>query len=97
MTTISTLKFMPYAQAKVYTEGDNAVLRSYQTTVAVINGGYAFCYGLYSQTTRKHISAFARQFGLSYDIFKKCYTKNLMYNIQLQCFISMETGEIVEG
>jgi hypothetical protein len=97
MTIISNLKFMPYAKAKVFTEGDNAVLRSYQTTVAVINGGYAFCYGLYSRTTIRHISAFAKQFGLSYYIFKKCYKENLMYNINLKCYVSMETGEIVEG
>jgi hypothetical protein len=97
MTTISSLKFMPYAQAKVFIDGQNAVLRSYKTTVAVINDGYAFCYGLYSNTTRRHISAFAKQFGLSYDIFKRCYRENLVYNINLRCFVSIKTGEIMEG
>lgn len=57
-----TLRKMPYAQAKVrdYSDigRDMRVLQSYRTDVVIVNNGYMECTGLYSMTTRKHISAF---------------------------------------
>jgi hypothetical protein len=96
ITKTTTLKFMPYAQARIIHTENSVDLKSYKTVVCGIENGYAYCFGLYSQTTRKHISAFARELGLSYDIFKRCYTDNLLYNIDLKVFISRTTGEIVE-
>lgn len=60
MTT--NLRKMPYAQASVtdYThEGrDLRYLQSYSTIVIWVEDGIMECSGLYSMTTRKHISAF---------------------------------------
>ena len=53
---------MPYAQACVrdYADigEDKRVLQSYWTDVIIVQDGYMECTGLYSMTTRKHISAF---------------------------------------
>ena len=57
-----TLGKMPYAQAKVrdYSDigRDMRVLQSYRTDVVIVDNGMMECTGLYSMTTRKHISAF---------------------------------------
>ena len=57
-----TLRKMPYAQAKTrdYSDigRDMRVLQSYSTDVIIVDNGYLECTGLYSMTTRKHISAF---------------------------------------
>ena len=59
---ITTLKKMPYAQARVrdysYIGRDMRVLQSYATDVIIVDDGLMECTGLYSMTTRKHISAF---------------------------------------
>ena len=63
------LQFMPYASAEVHTfyNGENhknlIVLQSYSTLVAAYDceNRKIYCNGTYSQTTRKHISAFAKQ------------------------------------
>lgn len=72
-----SLKKMPYAQARIYTCPGRVDLVSYTTRVASIiteNGKTRLeCTGLYSATTRKHISAFARQFGFTYEDFKIAY------------------------
>mgnify|MGYP006976589304 FL=1 len=87
--TKSTLKSMPYAQATVITFGNgNITLRSYSTDVIIISDGWMSCTGTYSQTTRKHISAFMREFNLGdYFLAKKLYQENLKLNIH--------TGEIL--
>ena len=66
------LKSMPYASAKVlYTDDGTVLLRSYTTIVAAIDSnGYVYCFWNYSATTRKHLSAFARQYGFTYKVFK---------------------------
>lgn len=77
------LKAMPYAQAWVG-EGDNGmkVLRSYETIVAVVNPeGWLEIFGLYSATTRKHISAFMRELGLTYQMAKAIYENKEEMNI----------------
>ena len=57
-----TLRRMPYAQAKVrdYADigRDMRILQSYRTDVVIVIDGWMECTGLYSMTTRKHISAF---------------------------------------
>lgn len=83
------LSFMPYAQAKVYeyrkNEGCSAnkdILVSYTTQVLEIDYDKCLvtCFGLYSRTTRKHISAFMREKGMNYYIAKDCYEDNMQYN-----------------
>lgn len=90
--TIRKLSAMPYAQAHIeIDENGNAYLYSYVTLVAsVMADGTCFCYGLYSMTTRKHISAFAREYAspLTYYSFKLMYEENISIN----CL----TGEVVE-
>lgn len=94
-----SLEIMPYAQAKVRIyEDSTAVLVSYTTEVAAIDSeGWVKARGLYSMTTRRHISAFAREYRTTYDKLKKCYEQNLTYNIYTGEFVSLTTGEIVEG
>lgn len=57
-----TLRNMPYAQAKVRDYADIGkdlrILQSYSTDVIIVEDGWMECTGLYSMTTRKHISSF---------------------------------------
>lgn len=95
------LSKMPYAQARVAifnssAENPSNMLVSYTTAVAQIRNGYLMVNGLYSRTTRKHISAYVREYAnIDYSIAKRCYTDNLAYNIKEKCFISRETGEVI--
>ena len=88
--TTTTLKFMPYAQAKVKTDDEHIQLISYTTMVIEIDltTGWVNCTGTYSQTTRKHISAFCKEFGygLNYQLIKMLVGQHEIYNIY--------TGEI---
>lgn len=83
------LKFMPYAQATVIiSEKNDITLRSYKTDVVIISDGWMSCTGTYSQTTRKHISAFMKEFNFGdYFLAKKLYQENIKMNIY--------TGEIL--
>lgn len=83
------LKNMPYAQATVIiSEKNDIILRSYATDVVIISDGWMSCTGTYSATTRKHISAFMREFNLGdYFLAKKLYQENIKMNIY--------TGEIL--
>lgn len=73
------LKYMPYSQAYIKRdENGDIYLYSYITCVACIKtNGAIECYGLYSNTTRKHISAFARQFGYNYYDFKNAFLRGI--------------------
>jgi hypothetical protein len=82
------LERMPYAQAHIIRRPNAVILVSYTTRVAAIVGGQLVCNGLYSQTTRKHIGAFCRQFGTDYQTAKMCYEMGVTMDIV--------TGEIVE-
>jgi threonine aldolase len=88
--TIKKLSAMPYAQAHIEIHEDGAVsLFSYVTLVAHITAdGWLTVYGLYSATTRKHISAFMREYAHPCDYYtaKAIYNDNKMINIH--------TGEV---
>ena len=77
------LREMPYAQARVVEEGNNLKLYSYQTLVAEYKDGWIYCYGLYSVTTRRHISKFAKEisFLCTYQLFKMCYEDKIRINL----------------
>ena len=84
------LKAMPYAQAHIIRRTNAIVLVSYTTEVAAIVGGQRIVNGLYSATTRKHISAVCRQFGTDYQTAKKCYLRGLQYDIVTKQFSQRE-------
>ena len=81
------LRSMPYAQAKVRNyadiDRDLIILQSYQTDVIIIENGWLTCTGLYSMTTRKHISAFMREYGngFTFHDVKRCYERHERLNI----------------
>lgn len=80
------LEYMPSAQAGIVVEQDDngteiAFLISYTTMVAWLDGeGWFGCKGLYSATTRRHISAFAREYGLTFYDFKRACEKGVEIN-----------------
>ena len=88
--TIKKLTRMPYAQAHVEIHDGTISLFSYVTLVADIDkDGWLTVYGLYSQTTRKHISAFCREYAnCDYQTAKQIYNDGYKYNIH--------TGEVIE-
>lgn len=91
------LSRMPYAQARVEIGDDGVIcLVSYSTIVIIIDSqGWLSCTGTYSQTTRKHISAFMHEYGngAGYYTAKKCYEDNAIYNIYTGEIISLADGE----
>lgn len=98
----TNLSKMPYAQAKVAVinssrENPQSALISYSTIAAhIIEGGYLIVNGLYSQTTRRHLGAYAKEYAnADYSVVKRCYQKNLAYSIKHKVFISRETGEVI--
>ena len=70
------LRKMPYAQAKIrdYSDigRDMRILQSYFTDVIIVENGIMECTGLYSMTTRKHISAFLWEYypAVSFNMVK---------------------------
>ena len=87
MTTSSTLKLMPYAQAHIIRRPNCITLVSYRTEVAEIRGGVLTVYGLYSRTTIRHISCFMKELGLDYSIAKYCYTHHVRFDIATKKYI----------
>ena len=78
------LAFMPYASAGVCFQDNCIYLVSYVTPVIKIDeNGWLTCTGTYSATTRKHISAFIKEYanGLSYYDIKASYEKHYAINI----------------
>ncbi len=90
--TVKPLRFIPHGQARVITDYDDnnrieqRILRSYDTDVITLKYEYgtseSYCImtvtGLYSMTTRKHISAFMREFTpFDYSTAKEAYIKNI--------------------
>ena len=87
---IRKLKYCPYGQAHVETDG-TLTLYSYTTAVIrVTPAGWLSCTGLYSATTRRHIGYFLREYYpfLSYHDVKRIYENNQEFNVL--------TGEIRE-
>jgi hypothetical protein len=90
--TIKKLTAMPYAQAHIEIDDEqNIYFFSYTTLVATIdNNGWLKVFGTWhSQTTRKHIGAFVREYAkTSYSTAKVIERDQMKYNIH--------TGEVVE-
>lgn len=90
--TIKKLSAMPYAQAHIEIDEDgNISLFSYVTKVAEIDAdGFVSCFGLYGRTTRKHISAFIKEYAqpLDYYDIKQAYEGGYK--------VSHITGEITD-
>jgi hypothetical protein len=89
ITKKTNLKTMPYAQATVTIfENNDMILRSYTTDVIIISDGWMSCTGTYSQTTRRHISAFMREYNFGdYQLAKFLYQEKIKINIY--------TGEVL--
>lgn len=84
------LAFMPYANAYVIINDENTkILISYTTEVcSLTSDGWFSITGLYSATTRKHISAFMKEYtDYGYYTAKEAYEGG--YDINLY------TGEIL--
>ena len=88
---IKKLTKIPTGQAKVIIFDDGGIsLISYETSVVHISANkFLTVYGLYSATTRKHISAFMAEYAapLNYYDAKKAYEGKYSINI--------ETGEVL--
>lgn len=99
---VKKLSKIPYGQVQVleYDDEPNVryALKSYNTIVAIITDyDDLIVYGLYSATTRKHISAFVREYcNIDYSVAKKCALNNLGYKITTGDFYDLATGEIIE-
>ena len=88
--TTSNLSAMPYAQAKVLRFEDGTIqLMSYATIVATIDKeGWLTIHGLYSQTTRRHIGAFMKEYtGCDYSVARQIFHDGYSMNIH--------TGEVI--
>lgn len=90
--TIKKLTAMPYAQAHTVINTDGSVdLISYTTRVARISAnGWLVVYGLYSMTTRRHISAFLKEYAPPVDFHtaKRICMDKMVLNVH--------TGEVVD-
>ena len=90
--TIKKLTKMPYANAHIeIDENGNIYLYSYVTLVAELTADkWLTVFGLYSMTTRRHISAFCSEYCelVDYHYAKSAY--------EAGCSINIETGEIIE-
>ena len=91
MMTYKKLTAMPYAQAHIeITEGGEISLFSYVTRVANIDeDGYLTVNGLYSRTTRKHISAFLKEYA---PMITFQMAKEMIGNYKMH----IEYGDIIE-
>lgn len=88
-TEIRPLAAMPYAQARIKKNVFGGYyLVSYETTVLHLShNGWLHVFGLYSATTRRHISAFMKEMtSLDYQTAKRCYENGWDINVN--------TGEI---
>lgn len=89
---IKKLTAMPYAQAHIEIDDDNnTTLFSYVTRVATLTAeGWLTIHGLHSMTTRRHISAFCREYCgvIDYATAKSIYNDGYKINIH--------TGEVIE-
>lgn len=85
---IMKLSAMPYAQAHIELIEGNVYFFSYNTLAAAIVDGWLSVFCLCSQTTRKHVGAFVREWAnTEYSTAKTIYNDKMSFNV--------ETGEIV--
>ena len=91
MMTIRKLSAMPYAQAHIeIDERGNIALFSYNTLAATLTpDGWLAVYCLCSQTTRRHVSAFVREYTSNIDY------ATAKYSLTHRVDINIHTGEIV--
>ena len=76
VTVDKRLKYQPYAQAGIRFNNGITELISYTTVVLILDeNGILKCTGLYSMTTRKHISSFLKEFcpNISFQDVKYAY------------------------
>ena len=67
---IKKLAYIPYGQAYVVYTNEGIELWSYSTRVITYkNTGILKCSGLYSATTRRHISAFMKEYFPNYSYY----------------------------
>jgi hypothetical protein len=87
---IKKLKSMPYANAFVEIIDDkNFNLWSYRTLVCKVEDNILTVNGLYSMTTRKHISAFVKEYcNTNYQVAKQLYEDNFS--------LDLSTGELFD-
>ena len=101
VTVTKRLDFQPYAQAGINIHNDGRKdLISYSTLVCTVDkNGWLTCRGLYSQTTRKHISSFIREVApnLSYYDAKRCYENDEAINIYTGEIISLSDYAKMQG
>lgn len=92
--TVKKLTEMPYAQAEVVINNSGSTyLVSYTTTVAEIDkDGWFSVNGLYSMTTRKHLSAFAKEY-----VNKNCDFQTIKYLALNDSKMNIYTGEIKDN
>lgn len=82
-----------------YGDGEGIIFYSYDTKVLEICDCFIMCYGLFSQTTRKHISWFLNEFygdSLTFNDIKKIAGKNVVMNIFTKKILNAKTGEVIE-
>lgn len=78
------IKFADHTHANAHMEPikNGLALYSYTTKVAEVRDGWLRIFGLYSMTTRRHISWFMRELGrFNYQLAKQLYEDNKIYNI----------------
>lgn len=82
------LEKMPYAQAGVIEREDAIILVSYSTVAACIENDWLSVSCLCSATTRKHVSAFLKEYApsIGYYTAKNLYLNDLKMNVN--------TGEV---
>lgn len=82
VTVDKRLSGMEYAQAGIIYEPACEFLVSYETIVAELTAdGWLTVYGLFSATTRKHLSRWGRLHGVDYGILKRLYEREKSMNI----------------
>lgn len=87
------LKNCPYGNVGIVVAGNTEFLISYNTTVGEVFTNEKGCrivriFGLYSRTTRKHISFWMRELGSSFTIAKMCVEDNMDYNLTTGEFVA---------
>ena len=82
VTVDKRLSGMEYAQAGIIYEPACEFLVSYETIVAELTAdGWLTVYGLFSATTRKHLSKWGRFHGVYYATLKRLYEQGKSRNI----------------